>query len=446
MPIAFRRFVSIRPTLRTLGAFTLAALGISALSVGPLYAGNGHFLHGVGAPNSALGGAGVALANDSLGALQLNPALLSHLDGHRFQFSLELAKQDNAVESQAGPFRGRTEDDTDPANIPAFAWTTHRDGSQHAYGMGFLGLAGFAVDYPQDSTNPIFAPQPQGFGHLSSSYEFLKIPLAYSYQVNPHFSLGVSANLGRATLAGDPVGFAAPDCSGPRGPCFFPKVGRDGAYGYGATIGVHWQINDSFALGASHSTKMTFDDFEWNAAHANPALPNFGTARKIKFQLDAPATTVVGLAWTPSSRLAVAADYRLIEYSGAAGFGDSGVNPLTGAVLGLGWEDINVYAVGAQYHFTERFTGRLGWNQSENPIPDAGTFFSLVAPGVFRDHYTGGIGLQLNRALTLDLTYYRATKADGQGPFLGATGPVPGTSVKQEISIDSMIATFSFKL
>ncbi len=439
MPVSFRRLhTSLKPLT------VLSALALCVAS--PLAAGNGHFLHGVGAVNSALGGAGVALPNDSLGALHLNPALLSRLDGNRFQFSLELAEQNNAVESQIGPFRGRTEDDTDPANIPAFAWTIHRDGGRAAYGMGFLGLAGFAVDYPQDSSNPIFAPQPQGFGRLSSSYEFLKIPLAYSYQLSPQLSIGASWNVGRATLSGDPVGFAAPDCSGPQGPCFFPKVDRDGAYGYGFTAGIHWQLSDSFALGASHSTEMEFDEFEWNSAHANPALPNFGTARKISFQLDAPANTVVGLAWTPSSRFALAADYKLIEYSSAAGFGESGVNPQTGAVLGLGWEDINVIAVGAQFQLNERLTGRLGWNQSENPIPDAGTFFSLVAPGVFRDHYTGGVGLKVTDALTLDLTYYRATEADGEGPFLGATGPVPGSSVRQEISIDSMVATFSFKL
>src|ERR1700687_3644477 len=84
----------------------LALLGI--LAARPAAAGNGHFLHGVGAVNSAMGGAGVALPNDTLGALNLNPALLTELDGSGFEFNAEYAKAGNSVSSQIGPFSGRT--------------------------------------------------------------------------------------------------------------------------------------------------------------------------------------------------------------------------------------------------------------------------------------------------------------------------------------------------
>lgn len=445
-----RRPASRTSTARSYGplvAFALIAW-VGAGAPRPAAAGNGHFLHGVGAVNSALGGAGVALPNDALGALSLNPALLGRLDGYQFQFSLENVDQQNAVESHVGPFSGRTEDEGDDAAVPAFGWTHHKKDSRFAYGMGFLGLAGFSVDYPQDSTNPILAPQPFGFGRLYSSYQYLKIPFAVAYRVNDRVSLGASLNLARATLAGDPVGFAAPDCSPSPGGlvCFFPHVEADSAMGHGLQVGAHFQATPAFALGFSYSTETKFEDFEWNSSHANPNLPNFGTARKIKFELGAPAVAALGVAWTPTAKLAVALDAKRFFYSSTPGFGDSGINPTTGAIRGPGWEDIDVFALGLQFAATPKLTLRGGYNKSDNPIPDAQTFFSLFAPGIFENHGTAGLGYLVGEKLRLDLAYYRAFKNDASGPLFTLSGPIPGAGVKQEIALESIILTLSFHL
>ncbi len=432
---------------RPLAALALIGLAAAALPQ-PAAAGNGHFLHGVGAVNSALGGAGVAFPNDALGALALNPSLLGRLDGYQFQFSLENVDQQNAVESNVGPFSGRTEDEGDDAAIPAFGWTHHKQDSRFAFGMGFLGLAGFSVDYPQDSTNPILAPQPFGFGRLYSSYQYLKIPFAVAYRASDRLSLGASLNLARATLAGNPVGFAAPDCAPtPAGlVCFFPRVDSDSAMGQGLQVGAHFQATPAFAVGASYSSETKFEDFEWNSTHANPLLPNFGTARKIKFELGAPAVAAVGVAWTPNPKLGLALDAKRYFYSSTPGFGDSGINPATGAIRGPGWEDIDVFALGIQYAATPKLTLRGGYNKSENPIPDAQTFFSLFAPGIFEDHATAGIGYQVGEKLRLDLAYYRAFENEGSGPLFTLNGPIPGAGVRQEMALESLLLTLSFHL
>src|SRR5215468_3691664 len=80
-------------------AILVAAL---LLAGAPAWAANGHLLHGVGAVNSAMGGAGVALPNDALGALNLNPALLTQLDGYTFELGAEDARAQNSVASQVG--------------------------------------------------------------------------------------------------------------------------------------------------------------------------------------------------------------------------------------------------------------------------------------------------------------------------------------------------------
>jgi long-chain fatty acid transport protein len=412
-----------------------ALLLVLVLATPAAYAGNGHFLHGIGAVNSAMGGAGVALPIDPLGALLLNPALLTDLDGSRFSFSAEYNTQKNAVESRVGPFSGRTEDDSDPALIPAFGWTRHKSGSRLAYGMGFLGLAGFGADYPQDSTNPILAPQPQGFGRVYSNYQFMKVPLVVAWRVNESLSLGVSLNTARASLTADPAGFAAPDCSGPAGPCFFPRVNSDSAWGYGLGVGVFYKINPAFALGLSYNTETDFEDFEWNSAVANPNLPTFGRNRKIELQLNAPAVLVGGLAYTPSDRLAIAVDGKWINYENTEGFKDV-----------LGFQDITVFDAGVQWRATDRFILRAGYNRGENPIPEERTFLTVPVPAIFEDRVAAGFGTRVNDNLELDAAYYHVFENRITGPFLGPTGPVPGTSVTTEMAMDSIVLTFSFNL
>src|SRR6185295_5903772 len=105
----------------------------------------------------------------------------------------------------------------------------------------------------------------------------------------------------------------------------------------------------------------------------------FGRARKIEFDLDAPATLSVGLGWKPTPKLDIALDGRWIDYENTDGFAGTAVDA-AGNLKGLGWQDINVWALGLQYRATSRLTLRAGYNVSDNPIPDNSNFFSVEAP------------------------------------------------------------------
>jgi len=414
----------------------LALLALALpLAAAPVHAGNGHNLHGIGAVNSSMGGAGVAVAVDPLGALLLNPALLTKLDGSRFAFSAEYNSASNAVESTAGPFSGRTEEDGDTALIPAFGFTQHTADSRFAWGVGFLGLAGFGVDYPQDPTNPILSPQPFGFGRVYSNYQLLKVPTTVAWQVNDALSIGASLNAARATLTASPAGFGTPDCSGPAGPCFFPSVNADSAWGFGLGVGLHYQVNPAFALGLSYQSETEFEDFEWNSAVANPGLPTFGQRRKVTLQLNAPAVAVAGIGFTPGDKLTIAADAKWINYADTEGFADV-----------LGFEDIMVYDIGLQYRLTDKLTLRGGYNIAENAIPEELAFLNVSVPAIFEDRVSGGLGIRVSESVELNAAYYHVFENRITGPFLGPTGPVPGTSVTTEMAMDSLVLTFNFNL
>jgi long-chain fatty acid transport protein len=411
------------------------ALLLAACAALPAWAGNGNQLHGIGAVNSSMGGAGVALPNDALGALNLNPALLTQLDGHRMEFSAELADDDITISSRVGPFSGSTEHTADPALIPAFGFTAHRPGSKIAFGVGFLGLAGFGADFPQDSTNPLFAPQPFGFGHVYSTYALMKVPTVVAWQVNDSLSIGGAFVAGRASLTARPAGFAAPDCSA-GGVCFVPNADSDSAWGFGAQVGVLYKVSDAFNIGLSYQTEMDFEDFEWNSAVANPNLPTFGTNRKLSLQVNNPANVVVGIGFTPTDRLKIALDAKQMFFADAAGFGDT-----------LGWQDITAYGLGLQFQATPKLALRAGYNDTEGAIPDEAAFFNVASPAVFGTHVTVGLGVGVTETLTMNLGYYRALSEEISGPFISPViGPVPGTNVTTEVTLDSILATFSFNL
>jgi len=415
----------------------LLALALAAAPAA--YAGDGHTLHGIGAVNSSMGGAGVALPVDTLGGLLLNPALATQRDGSHFSFSAEYNQAKNGVSSSVatpfGTFSGKTDDAGDRVVIPAFGFTHHTKGSKVAYGVGFLGLAGFGVDYPASTTNPLLAPQPRGFGRVYANYQLLKIPATVAYQVNDSFSVGLALNAAYATLTANPAGFATPDCSGPAGPCYFPSVNADSAWGYGAAVGMLYKFTPSWALGASYNTRTTFQDFEWHSTHANPGLANFGTDRKVRQRIDMPAVAVVGLGWTPTDRFSLALDGKWINYENATGFKDV-----------LGYKDITVGDIGVQFKVTDRLALRAGYNHSENPIPATNTFLTVVTPAIFEDHYCVGFGYKATRSLSLDAAYYHVPQNEITGPFLGPTGPVPGTSVTTNSGMDSVVLTFNFGL
>jgi len=411
-----------------------ALFGAALLATAPAWAANGHLLHGVGAVNSSMGGAGVALPNDALGALSLNPALLTQIDGHKMEFSAEYNTAKNAVESEIGPFSGRTEEEGDPSLIPAFGFTVHKPGAASAFGVGFLGLAGFGVDYPQTAGNPITAPQPFGFGRIYSNYQYMKVPLTFAYQVSPNLSVGASLNAGRATLTANPAPFATPDCASAVN-CVFPSVNADSAWGFGATVGVLWKATPTFNVGLSYASEQDFEDFEWHTVVANPALPTYGTDRTVKFQLNAPAQLVGGIGWH-SGKMALAADVKQIFYEDTEGFKD---------VLGL--RDITVYSLGLQYQATPGVTLRLGGNHGDSAIESDRVFFTMPVPAVFEDHISAGFGMKVTPSLTANLGYYHVFENRVDGPIYSpATGPIPGSRITTEMTMDSLVATFSFDL
>ena len=324
----------------------LASMAMLLLFAGPAQATDGHFLHGVGAVNSAMGGAGVAAPGDLLGSFYLNPAGLRCEHGTRIALGFELMKPQRTVSSEFGGFVGRTESKTDFTPIPAFGWAT-RVNDRLSVGVGMLGIGGFGVDYPSDQTNPVLGPRPQGFGQVASNFQFMKISPALAWSVSEDLFLGFAMNLDWASLSVDPMPIAPPAFDPVTGAAYYSRAtAADGAFGVGFQAGLIYRATESLRLGLAYTSPQWFQDFEYNAVYENPMLPSFGTDREITFAMDVPATYSGGFALTRGSLLWTG-DARYITYASTAGFEESGMDQF-GAVQGFGWEDIWVLASGLQ--------------------------------------------------------------------------------------------------
>lgn len=434
----------------------VAILGVLAVAAGvaarPAAATDGHFLHGVGAVNSAMGGAGIAAPRSLLGTFYLNPAGLMAFTGSRVEFGFELFQPDRTVASSVPGLSGSTTSKSEWTPIPAMAWATRLANDRVVVGLAGLGIGGFGVDYPTDLGNPILAPRPAGFGQVTSNYQLLKIVPAVALAASDKLWVGAALNIDWAALSVDPAPMAAPAVDpGPDGTpgtaddrAFYSRAtAADGAFGFGFQAGVVYHLSDQLAIGAAYTSEQSIDDFEFTAMYENPNLASFGTPRTIGFKLNVPAVIGGGIAFTPRPGLTLAADYRYLLYESAAGFEVPGTGPFNpdGSVAGFAWENISVVALGGEYQVSDRFALRAGYNYAQNPVPDAWAMINVPAPAIVQHHATIGAGLMVADGFEISAAYYRAFENDGSGPLLGPTGPV-GT-VTNTLSEQSLLIQFS---
>lgn len=432
----------------------LSALGLAALALcapSRARATDGHFLHGVGAINSAMGGLGVAASSSLLGALYSNPAGLLSFRGTTTELGFEMFKAERTLESRAGDFNGSTTSGSQYVPIPAFGWSREVRSQRLVVGVGGLGIGGFGVDYHVDATNPILMSRPNGFGQIYSNFSLMKIIPGAAWQATPKLRLGAALNVDWASLAVDPMAIAAPAVD--PGPDATPGTADDrayysratdasGAFGIGGQLGLQYLTENGIALGLAYTTPQRFQTFEFGSVYENPNLSNYNTARTIRFAMDVPAVYAAGIAWVPAPALTVGVDAKYITYSRTRGFSKSGFAP-DGAVRGFGWKDIWSVATGFELWPNDHVAFRAGYNYSANPIPEALTMFNAPAPAIVRNHVTLGAGYKFGD-LGVDVAWYRAFRNSITGPMQTMSGAAPGTSVTSTLSESSVLMGFTY--
>lgn len=406
----------------------------------------GHLLHGIGPVNSSMGGAGVALENESQGALHENPALIVKFKGNQISFASEFFKDGLRVDSRVGVRVGSTDATRQLGVIPAFGWVAHDPNSKMGMGFGLLGTAGFRTDYPQDSGNVLLLPQPDGFGRIYTDLLITKIPVAFAFQVNPKLAVGASANVYRGALAISPLPVTQPDMM--NGVGILPSAGNQVAsWGLGLQLGMVYDVSPMASVGASFTTKQKFQQYQWNSTNANPLTPAYGSARTLTFNLDGPATLTFGVGLKPSSKFQIAADGRFVKYEGVAGIGEAGgVDVVNHKLIGIGWRNIWAVMFGFQYQPSQMLAVRGGFNYAQTPIRSELTVTSMGTPATFQKHFTAGMTMMMNPHMGFDLGFYYVPRETVSGPILSLyQGVIPDSQIDMSNKITSFQIGLNFR-
>jgi long-chain fatty acid transport protein len=382
-------------------------------------------LHGIGPINSAMGGAGVALPIESLGALTFNPALIAGVEGNQISFATEFFQDAIQIDTTVGTLKGRTTATQQLNAIPAFGWMMRNPKGKLALGFGLIGLAGFGADYPTDNASILFAAAPNGFGRIYTDYRDIKIPVALAYQVTPKLAVGASFNvyLGSFAVAPLPYKYFDVDSAGNR---YYPEAGRlDNSWAVGAQVGFFYQATPVMSIGASVTTPQNFAPYKWNSTHANPAGLDFGQAQTLEFDLDGPMLVSFGVGLKPNAKMSVAVDGMFSKYKGVNGFGGpGGVN--NGVVDPFGWRSIWTVKGGIQYQASSKLTARVGYNYSQMPIRSEVVISATGAPATFQHHICGGFGFKMFPFLEMVASAYYVPRQHLVGPFPDYKGNVVG--------------------
>ncbi|MEI6667882.1 MAG: outer membrane protein transport protein [Acidobacteriota bacterium] len=407
----------------------------------------GHMLHGVGAVNSSMGGAGVALMIESLGALAFNPALITEGEGNQVSFSTEFFKDGLRVDTRVGTLQQQINPLLQVGVVPAFGWTMRAPTGRMAIGFGLLGVAGFRTDYPQDNNNVLMLRQPVGFGRIATDYQLTKIPVAMAFQVNPRLSIGASLNVYRGTLVIIPLPVTTPDYDTSGQPYLPWAANPVSRFGLGGQFGLAYKASDMVTIGASYQTYATFKRYEWSSSNNNPTSSSFGLARTIGIQWDAPSMFTFGVGLHPSKRTQVAIDGQMTKYDNVEGLGGpGGVDTVAKKLVGVGWRNIWTFKAGVQHRVSDTMVVRAGYNHSQTPIRADIVETSMGTPATFQKHFTAGVGMQLAPHVTADMGFYVVPREHVRGPILSLqTGTVPDSSLDMSNRITSFQMALNFK-
>jgi long-chain fatty acid transport protein len=409
---------------------TLVRCLIAAGCAAPLIASatDGYFSHGYGMKSKGRGGASTAMTTDTFGGAN-NPATMVWV-GDRVDVGIDWFRPDRSTSrsgSPAGVDGAADGNETNNFLIPEFGYNKMMR-PDLSLGVTVYGNGGMNTDYPGNSVASCAgvgggAPANLlcGSGNLGVNLMQLIIAPTVAYKVNPQHSIGVSPLIAYQRFKAyglQPFAAISSD------PANLTNNGSDSSWGWGVRIGWLGKVSNTVSLGASYSTKLSMDEFDkYRGLFAEQG------------GFDIPENYNVGFAIKATPKVTIAADYQRINYSDIKSVGNPSNQPncpgvgclgASGASIGFGWDDVNVFKIGVEYQYDANLLLRAGYNHTDNPIQARDVTFNILAPGVVQDHVTLGFTYTLQSGSEITMAYMHAFSNDVTGPANNPYFPVGG--------------------
>jgi long-chain fatty acid transport protein len=420
--------------LKTLASvLVIAGLAIPGMAL----ATNGYFSHGYGMKSTGMGGAGIALPQDSLAAAT-NPAGMVMV-GDRMDLGVTWFRpsRDSEITGNAfgapGSYDGN---DTQNFFMPEFGYNKMLN-DKMSLGVSVYGNGGMNSDY---GTNPFARFSATGTAGIN--LEQLFIAPTFAMKLNQDNAVGISLNLAYQRFSAKGLG---PFTGASMSPANVTDNGTDSSTGFGVRIGWTGQLSPDLTVGATYQSKTNMGNFDkYKGLFAEQG------------GFDIPENYGLGVAFKATPKLTVAADVEQINYSGVKSVANSLSNmtvlgnPLgADSGAGFGWNDMTVYKLGASYEMDKNLVVRAGYNHGKQPIPSSETFLNILAPGVVEDHVTLGATWTLANKSEVSVSYMHAMNKTVSGSNSIPPGMPPGFgggNANLSMSQDSLGIAYGWKM
>lgn len=386
---------------------TLNLLAIALLACN-VYATNGDNMIGVGPTSRAMGGVGIAKAQDSISAIFANPATLTQIEGDQFNFAgtyfIPTVKADVKTLTPLGTWKAESKDAA--YAIPAIG-LSHKINEKYVFGIGAYGVSGMGVDYRNTDTA----------GKMNTKVSVMKFVPAIAYK-NGSLSYGLGLDMD----------YQAADFG----------AGLSHNYAIGARIGANYEYG-KWNFGLVYVTPQNVEheriyDFDQDGVFDNLKLEN-------------PAQYGLGISHKCTDKLTSSMEVKYLDWNNANGYKD------------FDWESQFVYALGLSYKASDKFRLRLGYNYGKNPVKKHDNFdmmgnttiqgktmnnlnyeyFRIIGfPAIVENHLTFGFGYDLDEKVSFNMGYKHAFEKTIKENF--AAG-----SIESKLSEDAIDFGLTFK-
>ncbi|KQY50560.1 outer membrane protein transport protein [Lysobacter sp. Root494] len=420
--------------------FSALALGIAGvLAMGQAHA-TGFQLRESSVKNLGRGQAGAATGDNDASVVSNNPAAMVNLDKTTVQAdvtAIDISFQfEGGGTSGAGtPLTGGDGGNAGSVQaVPNLSAVFPLQGALEGLTVGAAIGAPFGLktEYDRDWVGR--------YNAVESDLKLVDLTLSAAVQLHERLSVGVGLiyERGDVTLS-NAIDFgtfmaATPTGGVPQGADGFATVSGDGT-GIGWLAGVQWQPTDSLRLGFSHRSEIDLDlegdarfdapaNFRgaqplYRALATNPALPLTPAQRQrlavlgngfvdsdISAPLTTPSVSTLSATYSVTDTVRVMADAQWTDWSSLRSINIDYANPFQpNTVEDFSWNDTEMYAIGAEWDLSDRFTLRGGVTRDETP-----THIETRTPRLpdnDRMLYSIGFTWNISDAFSVDAAYQR---------------------------------------
>lgn len=389
-----------------------------ALSPGAALATNGYFSNGYGGPSKGSAGAGLTTGSNPLDLAQ-NPALgvnvgtIAGLCMTLFMPSRSVTIGNNGP---AAPLSTGTYQSKNP--IFPIVCGGYNAQLNDTTSLGLITFANGGMDVNYNA--PLFGGK---FGLTTANtaidmgQQFVALELAH--KVSDTVTLGIAPTLAiqRVKVSGlemfEPMSQSPQDVTG---------NGYDWSYGGGVKAGILWEALPWLDVGAAYQSPMFMSKFSnYQGLFADSGAFNI------------PGTLSAGVGIKPMPGLTVMLEYERIFYGAQPAIANSGVPPFQGPLgssngPGFGWQNVNVYRLGVQWHATPDLTLRGGVSYGTAAISSASqVMFNILAPAVVQTHLSCGASYAFSSHWSGTISYMHAFENSLSGTAPAAFGGQPIT-------------------